>query len=101
VGDGGQCLLFEGVRIQSGHGYTVATKGPYRCVQHPGYAGAILSQGVTSLWLGSPRAMIPAVASVALYVVRTYLEDKTLIGELRGYREYAQQTRHRLLPGKW
>jgi protein-S-isoprenylcysteine O-methyltransferase Ste14 len=41
------------------------------------------------------------VASAALYVVRTYLEDRTLLEELPGYSEYARQTRYRLLPGVW
>jgi protein-S-isoprenylcysteine O-methyltransferase Ste14 len=91
----------EGVRIQAERGHTVSTGGPYRYVRHPGYTGAILSQAVTPLLLGSPWALIPAIASVVLYVVRTYLEDKTLMQELPGYAEYAQQTRCRLLPGVW
>jgi protein-S-isoprenylcysteine O-methyltransferase Ste14 len=41
------------------------------------------------------------VGSVALYAVRTHLEDRTLIEELPGYREYAGRTRYRLLPGVW
>jgi protein-S-isoprenylcysteine O-methyltransferase Ste14 len=70
-------------------------------VRHPGYAGAILSGIATPFLLGSLWAMIPAALSGALYVVRTGLEDKTLIDELPGYPEYAQQTRYRLLPGVW
>lgn len=91
----------EGVRIQEERGHAVATGGPYRWVRHPGYVGAILSIVATPLLLGSPWALIPAVGAVALYVVRTYLEDRTLREELPGYEEYAQQTRHRLLPGVW
>jgi protein-S-isoprenylcysteine O-methyltransferase Ste14 len=45
--------------------------------------------------------MIPALVSAACYVVRTYLEDRTLMLELDGYEVYAQQTRYRLLPGVW
>lgn len=91
----------EGVRIQEERGHTVAAGGPYRTVRHPGYVGAILSQLATPFLLGSPWAMIPSVAAAALYVVRTYLEDKTLREELPGYEEYTQQTRHRLVPGVW
>ncbi len=91
----------EGVRIQTERGHTVSTGGPYRYVRHPGYTGAILSQAAAPLLLGSPWALIPAIAAAALYVVRTYLEDKTLTKELPGYKEYAQQTRYRLLPGVW
>ena len=91
----------EGVRIQEERGHKVAKNGPYRYVRHPGYAGAILSGIATPFLLGSLWALIPAVVSAALYVVRTGLEDKTLMEELTGYREYAQQTRNRLLPGVW
>ncbi len=91
----------EGVRIQEERGHTVATSGPYRYVRHPGYVGAMLSMVATPLLLGSPWALIPAIAAAALYGVRTWLEDKTLIQELPGYAEYAQRVRYRLLPGVW
>jgi protein-S-isoprenylcysteine O-methyltransferase Ste14 len=91
----------EGVRIQQERGHTVTTGGPYRYARHPGYVGAILSQAATPCLLGSAWAIIPAVASAALFVVRTYLEDQTLRQELPGYEAYAQRTRYRLLPGVW
>jgi protein-S-isoprenylcysteine O-methyltransferase Ste14 len=91
----------EGVRIQKERGHTVATGGPYRYVRHPGYTGAIVSGLATPFLLGSLWALIPAAISATLYVVRTGLEDKTLMEELPGYKEYAQQTRCRLLPGLW
>ncbi len=91
----------EGVRIQQERGHKVATGGPYRYVRHPGYAGAIVAGLATPFLLGSMWALIPAVISATLYVVRTSLEDKTLMEELPGYVEYVQQTRYRLLPGAW
>jgi len=91
----------EGVRIQEERGHVVATGGPYRYVRHPGYVGAMLAQLATPFLLGSPWAFVPGVGSVALYAVRTHLEDRTLIEELPGYREYARRTRYRLLPGVW
>jgi protein-S-isoprenylcysteine O-methyltransferase Ste14 len=45
--------------------------------------------------------LIPGALLSALLFVRTYLEDRTLHDELPGYREYAQRTRYRLLPGVW
>ena len=94
-------LFSEGVRIPEERGHAVGTGGPYRCVRHPGYAGAILAQLATPFLLGSAWAAIPSVGSAVLYTVRTYLEDRTLAEELRGYPEYAQQTRFRLLPYVW
>jgi protein-S-isoprenylcysteine O-methyltransferase Ste14 len=91
----------EGVRIQEERGHTVATGGPYRYVRHPGYSGAILAQLATPLLLGSLWAMIPSILSAGFYILRTYLEDKTLILELAGYSDYVQQTRYRLLPRIW
>jgi len=91
----------EGVRIQTERGHTVATNGPYRVVRHPGYVGAILAQVATPFLLGSPWALFPSVALAAAFVLRTSLEDRTLTEELPGYREYAQRTRFRLLPGIW
>lgn len=91
----------EGVRIQEERSHTVATGGPYRAVRHPGYVGAILIALAAPFLLGSLWALITSGASMALYVVRTYLEDQTLIDELPGYRDYARQTRYRLLPGVW
>jgi protein-S-isoprenylcysteine O-methyltransferase Ste14 len=53
------------------------------------------------LLLGSPWSLIPSLAGAALYIARTFLEDKTLIAELPGYNEYTHQTRYRLVPGVW
>ena len=91
----------EGVRIQEERGHTVATGGPYRYVRHPGYSGAILAALSTPLLLGSIWAAIPSILAAGLYVLRTHLEDLTLIEELPDYREFTQQTRYRLLPGVW
>jgi protein-S-isoprenylcysteine O-methyltransferase Ste14 len=89
------------VSIQKDRGHTVVTDGPYRYVRHPGYAGSILFTIATPLVLGSLWAFIPCGLAAALFVVRTALEDRTLQEELDGYKEYAQQTRYRLLPGIW
>jgi protein-S-isoprenylcysteine O-methyltransferase Ste14 len=90
-----------GVRIQMERGHTVATGGPYRYVRHPGYVGYIISWLATSLALGSLWGLIPAGLMMGLMVVRTALEDRTLLEELDGYKEYAQRVRYRLLPGIW
>ena len=89
------------VRIQTDRGHTVITTGPYKFVRHPGYTGVIFSYLATPVALGSLWAMIPAGLTVLLLVVRTTLEDQTLQEELKGYKEYTQQTHHRLLPGIW
>jgi protein-S-isoprenylcysteine O-methyltransferase Ste14 len=89
------------VRIQKSRGHTVVTAGPYRFVRHPAYASNILTWLATPLMLSSLWAYIPVGLLIAVLVVRTTFEDKTLRRELAGYEEYARQTRYRLLPGVW
>jgi protein-S-isoprenylcysteine O-methyltransferase Ste14 len=89
------------VRIQKDREHAVVTSGPYRFMRHPGYAGGMLSYLAAPVMLGTLWALIPAVLLTAMLVVRTALEDRTLQAELVGYKEYAQQTRYRLLPGIW
>lgn len=43
----------------------------------------------------------PGALVVALTVVRTHLEDRTLHEELEGYEAYAQRVPYRLFPGVW
>lgn len=88
-------------RLQPERGQTVASGGPYAIVRHPGYLGASLFNLTTAVMLGSSWGLIPGAITVGLFVLRTSLEDKMLQAELAGYREYAQGTRWRLLPGIW
>jgi protein-S-isoprenylcysteine O-methyltransferase Ste14 len=67
----------------------------------PMYDGVILSMLCVPLVLGSLWALIPALLIVILFIVRTALEDRTLMEELPGYEEYAQQVRYRLVPLLW
>lgn len=89
------------VRIQKERGHTVAAGGPYRVIRHPGYLGAMLFSISVPLMLGSWWAVIPGLASVVLYIVRTSLEDQTLQDELSGYREFSERVKFRLIPGLW
>jgi protein-S-isoprenylcysteine O-methyltransferase Ste14 len=89
------------VRIQTDRGQTVCRVGPYRVVRHPGYLGFITQSVAIPLLLGSWWALVPGGLAVALVVIRTWLEDRTLQDELSGYREYAGEVRHRLIPGVW
>jgi protein-S-isoprenylcysteine O-methyltransferase Ste14 len=89
------------VRIQQERGHTVAAGGPYRFVRHPAYVGGVAMYLATPVMLGSLWALIPGGLSALLMVVRTVLEDKTLLNELDGYKEYARRVRYRLMPGVW
>jgi len=87
------------VRIQKERGHEVCDSGPYRIVRHPGYAGNLLALPGIVLALGSVWTLIPVVIAITIAVMRTELEDKTLQEELKGYKEYVQRVRYRLIPG--
>jgi len=94
--------FFEGtVRIQEQRGHRVISSGPYQYVRHPGYVSVILTFVAMPLALGTWTALIPGAAGILIFIIRTALEDRTLQNELPGYRDFAQQTRYRLLPGIW
>jgi protein-S-isoprenylcysteine O-methyltransferase Ste14 len=87
------------VRIQDGH--QVIMTGPYRYVRHPMYSGTLLAWIAAALALASWWMFVPAAAGIALFVWRTHREDTALLDKLPGYREYARETRFRLVPGLW
>jgi protein-S-isoprenylcysteine O-methyltransferase Ste14 len=87
------------VRIQKDREHVVCDSGPYRIVRHPGYAGNILALPGIVLALGSMWTLIPVVIAIIIAVIRTELEDRTLQEELKGYKEYVQRVRYRLIPG--
>ncbi len=89
------------VRIQTERGHRVIDTGPYARVRHPGYVGFFGWCVSAPLLLGSWWAFVPAIASVVGLVVRTALEDRTLLHELEGYAAYSERVRYRLLPGIW
>ncbi|WP_217424524.1 methyltransferase family protein [Nitrogeniibacter mangrovi] len=87
------------VRIQTDRGHVVCDSGPYRLVRHPGYAGNILALLGIVLALSSVWTLVPVAVAFIIAVLRTALEDRTLLDELPGYRDYARRVRYRLLPG--
>lgn len=89
------------VQVAQERGHQVAKSGPYRYVRHPMYISLVLSWPALAILLGSYWALIPGLSASGLIVVRTALEDRTLLAELPGYIDYAQTVRYRLIPGVW
>lgn len=89
------------IRIQTDRDHRVCTKGPYRMVRHPAYLGLILLFVGMPLSLGSVWGLVPAGLAMLFIILRTKLEDEILQNQLKGYREYTNQTQYRLFPGIW
>jgi len=89
------------VKIQAERGHRVVSSGPYAYIRHPMYAGALLFFIGTPLMLGSWYGLAAAAVMAGSLVVRTILEERMLMEELPGYREYAARMRYRLIPWIW
>lgn len=82
-------------------GQKVISTGPYAIVRHPMYVGSFLTYAFTPLALGSYWAFIPGLMILPVLVFRIIDEEKLLLRDLRGYPEYTQKVKYRMLPGIW
>ena len=89
------------VEIQEERDHKVITTGPYRIVRHPMYFAVIILFISHCFALGSLFSLIPCSFVIITIVLRTIHEDKMLHEQLKGYKEYAQKTRFKLIPGIW
>lgn len=89
------------VRLQIERGHKVASKGPYRHIRHPGYVGYILMVLAIPFALGALWGLLMSGIVIILFIIRTALEDMTLKKELKGYLDYSQKVKYRLIPYIW
>ena len=92
---------YAGRTIQVEEGQSVINTGPYARVRHPMYTGVSLMMLFAPLALGSWWAALLMLATPFFLIIRIKDEEEALLEELPGYREYTEQTRHRLIPGVW
>jgi protein-S-isoprenylcysteine O-methyltransferase Ste14 len=89
------------VRIQSDREHTVCETGLYKIVRHPAYLGSVIQSLGFPLFFGSLWSIVPISFLLILHIIRTNLEDKTLLNELKGYPEYSSKTRYKIIPFIW
>jgi protein-S-isoprenylcysteine O-methyltransferase Ste14 len=87
------------VTVESGQ--QVASGGVYSFVRHPMYVGNVVMMIGIPLALGSYWGLVFVAPGVLALVVRIRDEERLLVADLAGYREYTQQVRYRLLPYLW
>ncbi|MGH9319263.1 MAG: methyltransferase family protein [Vicinamibacteria bacterium] len=78
----------------------IATRGPYRLLRHPAYAGELLMVLACALSRPSALAAAVVVVSIPLASLRIRAEEALLDSDER-YRTYRERVRFRLLPGLW
>jgi protein-S-isoprenylcysteine O-methyltransferase Ste14 len=79
----------------------VISSGLYAIIRHPMYLGLLVMYIFSPLALGSYWAVIPALLIIPVIVARLLNEEDVLARDLKGYPEYMQKTKNRLLPGIW
>lgn len=79
----------------------VVITGPYAIVRHPMYFAELIMFICAPLGLGSYWAITANILLIAVLVVRILTEEQVLLQELKGYRDYTQKIRYRLIPGIW
>jgi len=79
----------------------VVATGPYAIVRHPMYLSELIMFIFVPMSLGSYWGIIPNILLIVLLGVRILTEEQVLLGELKGYSDYVQKTRYRLIPLVW
>ena len=89
------------IEVQAERGQQVISTGPYAVVRHPMYAYAIILILGAPLLLGSLWGLAGLVVLLPLLGARALGEETLLREGLRGYADYADKVRFRLVPGVW
>ncbi|MGH3954364.1 methyltransferase family protein [Mycobacteroides salmoniphilum] len=92
---------FAASTVQVETGQTVASTGLYGLVRHPMYTGNVITIVGFPLALGSYWGLVAVVPGLVALIVRIRDEERLLVEQLDGYREYAQKARYRLAPYVW
>lgn len=79
----------------------VISTGLYAVVRHPMYLACLLLFLSMPFVLGSYVALIPMLILPIVLVLRIKNEETILMSGLRGYSEYVQKTKYRLIPYIW
>jgi protein-S-isoprenylcysteine O-methyltransferase Ste14 len=87
------------VRVEEGQ--HVISTGMYALVRHPMYFGALFLSIGTPLALGSWWALLLIPITLPALYFRIVNEEKVLLRDLAGYREYTQKVQYRLIPYIW
>ena len=91
--------LSRTVKVQEGQ--EVVNTGLYGIVRHPMYAVTVWLFLSMPVMLDSPLSFVIMLGYIPVIVKRILNEEKVLRRELKGYEEYTQKVKYRLLPMVW
>ncbi len=92
---------YAAATVQVEAGQKVVSTGLYGLVRHPMYTGNVIMMVGIPLALGSYWGVVFVVPALIVLASRIRDEEKMLQEELKGYREYTQKVRYRLVPCMW
>jgi protein-S-isoprenylcysteine O-methyltransferase Ste14 len=79
----------------------LVSSGPYAIIRHPMYAAAFVMLVGVPLALDSLWGLMPVAIIMVVIVLRLFDEEKLLLEELPGYKEYSARVKCRLIPYIW
>jgi protein-S-isoprenylcysteine O-methyltransferase Ste14 len=92
---------FSSATVELAPDQKVISTGPYALVRHPMYAGGLVMFVGIPIALGSWWGLLVVAAMVPALIWRLLDEERFLAKNLRGYAEYQEKVRQRLIPGVW
>jgi protein-S-isoprenylcysteine O-methyltransferase Ste14 len=87
--------------IETMDGQTVISSGLYGVVRHPMYLGTLILSFGIPLALGSYWGLLIMLLVIPVLMLRIGDEERMLVDELKGYDDYRQKVRFRLIPAIW
>lgn len=87
--------------IEVAEGQRVISTGPYAVVRHPMYTGALVMLYGIPLALGSWWGVLVNVPMTIAIVWRLLDEERFLVKNLKGYAQYREHVKYRLIPLMW
>lgn len=88
-------------KIEVQNGQKVISTGLYGIVRHPMYFATLLMFLPIPVILGSLWGLLAFALYPVIIVIRIKDEEKLLISELPGYKEYTSKVKYRLIPFIW
>ncbi len=92
---------FSAATIELAADHTVISTGPYAWVRHPMYAAGLVMLLGIPIALGSWWGVLIVAAILPVLIWRLMDEERFLVRNLRGYADYRDLVRYRLLPLIW